>query len=225
MRKKHVDRNAYGIIGLGLFGTALALELVHAGKHVIVLDNDEEKLNGVKEDITSAHLVSAITAEVLQDSGISDCGTVVIAIGRDIESNILATLTVKEVGVPRVISKAMSDAHGRVLEKIGAEIILPERDSALRLSRSLLTLRTLDFLELENDISITEVPLPPAFAGKTIGEMDFRTSFHLNIIAITREELTFIEFDSSFTFQTGDELVVIGKNEDVSRFMKTKDSM
>ncbi len=225
MRRKQVDRNAYGIIGLGLFGTALALELVHAGKHVIVLDNDEEKLNGVKDEITSAHLVSVITGEVLQDSGISDCGTVVIAIGRDIESNILATLMVKEVGVPRVISKAMSDAHGRVLEKIGAEIILPERDSALRLSRSLLTLRTLDFLELENDISITEVPLPQIFEGKTIREMDIRNSYHLNIIAITREEHTVIEFDSSFMFQADDELVVIGKNDDVSGFLNAKDSV
>ncbi|MBN2860834.1 MAG: TrkA C-terminal domain-containing protein, partial [Sphaerochaetaceae bacterium] len=88
-----------------------------------------------------------------------------------------------------------------------------------------LTLRTLDFLELENEISITEVPLPSSLAEKTIREIDFRTRFHLNIIAITREEHTFIEFDSSFTLQTDDELVVIGKNEDVSRFVNTKESV
>ncbi len=223
MRRKNVDRNAYGIIGLGRFGAAVALELVKSGKHVIVLDNDEEKLNSVKEYITSAHLVSAITPEVLSESGISECGTVIVAIGSDIESNILATLNVIEAKVPRVISKAMSDEHGRVLEKIGAEIILPESDSALRLARSLVTVRTLDFLELEGDISITEIPLPFSFSGKTIKELDFRARHHLNIIAVTREEKTSIEIDSSFVLEEEDVLVVIGKNEDITRFMK-KDS-
>ncbi len=220
MRRRNVDRNAYGIIGLGRFGTGVALELVKSGKHVIVLDNDEEKLNSVKEYITSAHLVGTITPDVLKESGVSDCGTVIVAIGRDIESNILTTLTVIESGVPRVISKAMSDEHGRVLEKIGAQIILPESDSALRLARSLVTVRMLDFLELESDISITEIPLPSSLAGKTIGELNLRDQHHLTVIAVTREERTSIEFDSGFVLMEDDDLVVIGKNSDISTFIK-----
>ncbi len=225
MKRKYIDKNAYGIIGLGRFGMSVALELVRSGKQVVVLDNDEEKLNKVKDVITRAHLVSFLTPEVLKESGVSDCGTVIISIGSDIESNILATLNVIESGVPRVISKAMSDEHGRVLEKIGAEVILPESDSGLRLARSLVTVRTLDFLELESDISITEIPLPEAFIGKTLAEVNLRGDHHLNIIAITREEHTDIEFEPEFTFEEGDELVVVGKNEMISRFMKKNDSV
>ena len=219
MKKNQHDINAFGIIGLGRFGTALALELAKAKKRVVVLDIDEGKLGQVKDYITNAHIVSTINKEILEESGISHCGTVIVCIGKDIESNILATLHVIECEVPRVISKAMNDDHQRVLEKIGAEVILPETDSGIKLAKSLLTVRSLDFLELDDDISITEVPLSAKFDGKTIGEVNFRAKFHLNIIALTRDEKTLVEIGAETELKDLDEIVVIGKNDDISKFI------
>lgn len=214
------DPNSFGVIGLGRFGTALALELAGAGKDVVVLEIDESKLAPVKDVIEHIHPVDQITREVLEESGISHCGTVVVCIGKDIESNILVTLNVIELGVPRVIAKANSDDHGRVLEKIGAEVIYPEVDSGIRLAKSLVSLRTLDFLELEDDISVTEIKLSSRYGGKTIAGINFRNRFHLNIIALTREDKTLVDITADLTLQENDELVVIGRNEDIATFEK-----
>ena len=218
--KKKYDKNAFGIIGLGRFGTALAIELAKAKKSVIVLDIDEEKLSAVKDYITHAHIVSGINKAVLEESGISQCSTVIVCIGKDIESNILATLNVIECNVPRVIAKAMSEDHGRVLEKIGAEVVFPEVDSGVRLAKSLSTLRTLDFLELEDEMSITEISLSSVFDGKTIADLNFRAKYHLNIIAITREEKTNVNIEATMILKELDDLVVIGHNDDIANFTK-----
>lgn len=214
------DPNSFGIIGLGRFGTSLALELAEAGKDVVVLEIEESKLAPVKDVIEHVFPVDQITKDVLIDSGVAHCGTVIVCIGKDIESNILATLHVIELGIPRVIAKANSEDHGRVLEKIGAEVVFPEVESGKRLARSLISLRTLDFLELDKDISITEIKLSSRYGGKTLGEIDFRKRFHLNIIAITRKEKTIIELTADFVLQEGDEMVVIGRNEHIAMFEK-----
>lgn len=159
MKHSGHDANSFGIIGLGKFGLALAKELVKAGRDVVVLEKDESKLDVVKGMIEHLYPIEQITQDILVDTGISHCGTVVVCIGKDIESNILTTLNLLELGIPRVISKAMSEDHGRVLRKIGAEVVFPETEMGLRLARSLITLRTLDFLELAEDISIAEVLL------------------------------------------------------------------
>jgi len=218
--KKKFDKNAFGIIGLGRFGTAVAIELAKAKKSVIVLDIEEEKLATVKDYITHAHIVNGINKNVLEESGISECSTVIVCIGKDIESNILATLNVIECNVPRVIAKAMNDDHGRVLEKIGAEVIFPEVDSGIRLAKSLSTLRSLEFLELEDEISITEISLGPAFDGKSIAEVNFRAKYKLNIIALTRDEKTQVNIDANMILKELDDLVVIGHNDDIAYFAK-----
>ena len=218
MKHSGHDVNSFGIIGLGRFGTALALELVKAGKDVVVLEIDESKLNAVKDIIEHIYPVDEITQDILIDSGISHCGTVIVCIGKDIESNILVTLNVLELGVPRVIAKANSDDHGRVLKKIGAEVIYPEVEMGVRLAKSLVTLRTLDFLELDEDISISEILLSKHFDNKTVDQLNFRKRFKLNIIAITHEEKTEVDISPDTLLFTNDEIVVIGRNEDLKQF-------
>ncbi|MDD3823788.1 MAG: TrkA family potassium uptake protein [Sphaerochaetaceae bacterium] len=159
--------------------------------------------------------IEQITQDILVDTGISHCGTVVVCIGKDIESNILTTLNLLELGIPRVISKAMSEDHGRVLRKIGAEVVFPETEMGLRLARSLITLRTLDFLELAEDISIAEVLLSKHFDNKTVEQLNFRKRFKLNIIAITHENQTEVDISAETLLHANDEIVVIGRNEDL----------
>jgi trk system potassium uptake protein len=219
-KKAGHDPNSFGIIGLGRFGTSLALELVKAGKEVVVLEIDESKLYAVKGLIEHIHPVDEINPEVLLESGISHCGTVVVCIGKDIESNILATLNVIELGVPRVIAKANSEDHGRVLQKIGAEVVFPEVEMGSRLAKSLVSLRTLDFLELEDDISITEIRLSKHFENKTLHDLNFRKRYNLNIIAITHDDKTDVHIVPETVFHEGDEIVVIGQNDDIMQFEK-----
>ncbi|NCC91507.1 MAG: TrkA family potassium uptake protein, partial [Spirochaetia bacterium] len=180
--KKEFDPDAYGIIGLGRFGLSLALELTAAGKQVIVLEIEAEKLDAVKDQIENIYPVKAITADVLNESGISHCHTAIVCIGKDIESNILVTMSLLELGIPRVIAKATSPNHGKVLERIGAEAVFPEVEMGARLARSLVSTGTLDFLELCEDFSIANINLTSVFAKQTVGELNVRKRFHLNII-------------------------------------------
>jgi trk system potassium uptake protein TrkA len=216
MKHSGHDIDSFGIIGLGKFGTALAIQLVQAGKDVVVLEKDESKLDSVKSMIEHVYPVDQITEDILIDSGISHCGTVIVCIG-DIESNILVTLNLLELGIPRVISKASSDDHGRVLKKIGAEVVFPETEMGVRLAKSLVSLRTLEFLELDDDISISEIRLSQHFHEKTIEQVNIRKRFKLNIIAITHDDKTEVDITPNTILYQDDEIVVVGRNEDLHK--------
>lgn len=218
--KKEFDPDAYGIIGLGRFGLSLALELTAAGKHVIVLEIEAEKLDAVKDQIENIYPVKAITADVLNESGISHCRTVIVCIGKDIESNILVTMSLLELGIPRVIAKATSPNHGKVLERIGAEAVFPEVEMGSRLARSLVSTGTLDFLELCEDFSIANINLTSVFAKQTIAELNVRKRFHLNIIVVIRNGKAISDIDPDLTLLEDDVLVVGGTNEAIKRFEK-----
>jgi len=220
MRQIGKDSNSYGIIGLGRVGTTVVLELVQAGKEVVVLETDEAKIAAIKGKIEHIYPVDTITQEVLVESGISHCGTVIICIGSNIESSILTALNVIELGIPRVIAKANSEDHGKVLRKIGAEVVFPEIESGIRLAKSLVSMNTLDFLELDDDMSISEIRISSKFNGKTVHELNFRKRFSLNIIAIIRENKTIVTIDPEIMLHEGDEIVVVGRNEDIAQFEK-----
>lgn len=126
------------------------------------------------------------------------------------------------LGVPRVIAKAISSDQGEVLEKIGAEVVYPERDMALRLARRLLTGSVLDNISLNNNVEIAEVRLTEKSAGRSVLEMDLRRSFGLNIIALEHNGKTDTEVDPAYIFKGDEILVVIGKKENITRFEKEK---
>lgn len=216
--KKEFDPNAFGIIGLGRFGLALALELTKAGKQVIVLEIEAEKLDAVKDQIENIYPVKAITAEVLEESGISHCHTAIVCIGKDIESNILVTMSLVELGIPRVIAKATSTNHGKVLQRIGAEAVFPEVEMGNRLAHSLVSTGTLDFLELCEDFSIANIILSSAFSNQSVAQLNLRKRFHLNIIVVIRSDKAISEIGPELMLQAGDILVVGGKNEAIKKF-------
>lgn len=214
------DNNLYGVIGLGRFGTSLALELTDAGKDVIVLDIDEGKLQPLKDRIIHLYQIEQINREVLLEAGMHNCGTIIVCIGKDVESNLLATLNAIEIGVPRVIAKAMSPDHGRVLEKIGAEVVFPEVEMGARLAKSLVSKLSLDFLALKDDFSIVELELSSVFDGKTVLETDFRKKYHLNIIVVIHEDKVNGEITPDLVLHERDKIVVSGKNKAIAAFEK-----
>ena len=209
---------SYGIIGLGRFGTALARKLAEAGREVIVVDRSEYKVKELRRYTDFAYVADELTKEVLEEIGIQNCDTVVVCIGEKIDTSILVTLNVVNLGVRRVIAKAISRDQGEVLEKIGAEVVYPERDMALRLAKKMLVSSVMDSITLDNNVEISEVMVPLRVIGKSLEETRFRQKTGLNIIAIQHKGITETEISPGYIFAEGDILVVIGKSENVSRY-------
>lgn len=201
----------FGIIGIGRFGFSLAKTLIESGKDVIVLDCDENKIKNIRGFTDNAFVVNNLDKETLQETGIQNCETVFVCIGEKIDVNILTTLNVINLGVPRVISKAITYEQGCVLEKIGAQVVYPESDMAVRIANRLLNEEALEFIELNNDIHIEKIKITDRLDGKTISNSKIRDNFNLNIIALERDRNTIIEIDPSCILRKDDLLVVIGK--------------
>lgn len=212
------DSNLYGIIGVGRFGLSLAENLLKNGKTIIAIDKDQNKLYPLKTTVNQLIHLGELTKDSLKESGIGDCGTVIVCIGKDIEANILATLNAIELGVPRVYAKAISNDHGRILEKIGASVVNPEVDMGTKLAKTLSARLTLDVLPIGEDFSIIEIELNNKFANKSIQELNFRGKFGINIVAIVRDNKAngYIMPDS--ILKEKDILVISGNNHDISAF-------
>lgn len=219
MRRRE-SKIEYGIIGLGRFGMALATALAEAGREVLVVDNTESKVKQIRDIVSEAFVVEGIEREALESAGIQNCETVVVCIGEKIDTSILATLNVISMGVPRVISKATSAEHGCVLEKIGAEVVYPEKDIAIRLARRLVSPHALDFISLNDNIGVSEIRMTDVLEGKSVIDAGLRSRFGLNIVAMERGNETTIEISPSYCFRKDDIVVVIGKRENISRFEK-----
>ena len=218
---KYKSTIPFGVIGLGRFGFALAETLADMGKDVLVLDSNEDKINQIQDKVGNALVTPHLDKATLKEAGIQNCETVIVCIGEQIEISILTTLNVIELGVPRVISKAISAEHGKILKKIGAEVVYPERDRAIRLANSLTSSRTLDYIELSSKLAISEVKIPEQFDGKTIIDADLRKKFNLNIIAIVKDGEIFVDIDPDIILKENDTIVILGKKENINRFEKS----
>ena len=215
---KKIESASFGVIGLGRFGTALAQSLAESGKEVIVIDCNEDKVRELRNFTEHAFVTENLTKETLEEIGIQNCDTVIICIGEKIDTSILTTLNVVSLNVPHVIAKAISRDQGAVLEKIGAEVVYPERDMALRLGKRLVSHNFLDYISLDNEVEIQQIPVTKAMIGRSVQEMNIRQQYGLNIIAIERERVTDIKVSPQYLFNEGDIIVVIGKVENIKRF-------
>lgn len=212
----------YGVIGLGRFGTALAIALAQAGKEVIALDRSEEKIKHIRRYTDYAFVAENLSMETLREIGIQNCDVVVVCIGEKVDVSILTTMSALELGVPHVIAKATSEEQGAVLKKIGAEVVYPERDMALRLGKKLVSDNFLDFISLSNSVEIRQIPVSKNLIGKSVQESEIRRRYQLNIIAIENESGTNIEIMPEYRFRSDDILIVIGKTENMDKFEENK---
>lgn len=208
----------FGVIGLGRFGFDLAKALADAGKEVLVLDGNESKIKAIRNYTDNAFVVKSLNRETLEEAGIQNCHTVIVCIGESIDVSILTTLNVINMGVPRVISKATSYEHGQILEKLGAEVIYPEHDMAIKLANKLISSSILESIELRNDIVVSELKLTSKIAGKTVLEADLRKKYKLNIIALEHDGKATTDITPDLVLNENDKIVVVGKRLDVKRF-------
>ena len=177
----------YAVIGLGRFGTSIARTLFKLGQEVLVIDTDEERLRYVSEEVTHTLLADTTDVNVLKNIGIKNFDVVVVAIGENVQSNIMTVLLLKELGVKYVVAKALNKMQGRVLEKIGADrVVYPERDMGKRIAHNLVSANLVDFIELTQELRISEVIAQREMDGKSLKALNMRSRYNVNVILIKR---------------------------------------
>lgn len=223
-KKNNINNELYGIIGLGRFGFALAQNLVKAGKEVIVLDKNADIIKEASTFTENAFIVPNLTQQTLEEVGIQNCDTVVVCIGDKIDVSVLTTMHLINMGIPNVISKANSADQGKVLEKLGAKVVFPETDMAIRLANRLISSQIMEYISLNDEIDITELRLPEQIQNLSIKDMDIRKNYNLNIIAVKKGDNISTEITPDLILNGDDVIVVIGKNLNIKKFENSLNS-
>lgn len=221
-------RQQFAVIGLGRFGSAMAMTLTELGHDVIGIDGDEEKVRQLADTINYAIQLDATDEKALRGAGIKDVGSAVVSIGENIESSLLVVMLLREIGIGTIVAKAVTPLHGRILEKLGvSRVIFPEREMAIRVAHSLVVPNVLDYIELSRDFSIVELPAPEQFVGRTLKQLELRPRYGLTLIAVKRRgadgrETTNISPSADQTILKDDILALLGSNDRLSQLDKLK---
>jgi trk system potassium uptake protein len=208
------------VIGLGIFGSNLARELFEKGMEVIAIDKNKDIIQKIRDFSTKAVLADGTDKDVMESIGIQPDDVAIISFGEDLAASTLTTLHLKELKVKNIIVKAPNDDHKRILEKVGAnEVIIPEKEMARKVARGILAPNILDFLPVSEDYTICEIAPPPAFLGKSIGELNLRNKFHIEVIAIRDVLSDKIQMvpRANFVIKDSDVLIILGKEADVQK--------
>ncbi|WP_068773946.1 TrkA family potassium uptake protein [Paenibacillus sp. FJAT-26967] len=209
----------YAVIGLGRFGSSLSKELTELGHEVLGIDRDEEKVDEMSDILTHSVVADATDEEVLRSLGVRNFDCAIVAIGDNIQASIMAAILLKELGVKTVVAKALTDQHGKVLEKIGVDrIIFPERDMGIRVAHQLVSPNLLDFIELSKNYTIAELVVSKRIAGLTLKELDPRARYGCSIVAINKSEDMIIAPTADDILQENDVMVVIGRKDQIDDF-------
>ncbi len=204
----------FAVIGIGRFGSSLVRELTRMGNEVLAIDKDADRVNDAIEYCTHAVQADTMEESTLKALGIRNFDVVVVAIGDNIQANILTTIMLKEMGVKKIIAKAQNALHGKVLEKIGADLVIyPERDMAIKLARSLVSVNFLEQIDLSPDFGIIELFAPRAFQNRTLADLGLRKKIRVTILAIKRGNDIIVAPAPEEVFKSGDVLVALGGNE------------
>ncbi|MDU5106250.1 TrkA family potassium uptake protein [Clostridium sp.] len=206
------------IIGLGRFGSSIAKTLYSLGNDVLAIDRDEDVVQDIADSVTHAVQLDATDENALRSLGIRNFDVAVVTIGDNIQSSIMVTLLVKELGVKYIIAKGQSELHAKVLYKIGADrVILPEKDMGIRVAHNLVSANILDYIELSEDYSIMEIQVLDEWSGKTLNELKLRRKYGINVMAIKRGDEVNLSPAADDIIKENDIIVAIGSAEDLNR--------
>jgi len=212
-------KKQFGVIGLGKFGSAVALSLESLGYPVLAIDIDENAIDSIKDKVSFAEIVDATNPEALEETGIKNCDTVIIAVG-DVESSVLIALILEELGIHHIIAKANSQIHGRVLRKIGVkEVVFPEEDMGVRIANRITSANILDYIEITPEVDLLEYKvLHKDLIGKSLAELALRNRFGVTVIAIRRGDEVIVSPNAQEKFLEGDVIFIVGRTEDLVTF-------
>jgi len=211
-----VAEKSFMILGAGRFGRSIARTLYKLGNEVFVIDEDEDIIEDIADEVTHAVIGDCCDEVVLRTAGVNNFDMVIVALSEDMKSSILATVTLKELGAKYVIARATDKTHMKILEKIGADmVIMPEQEMGERLANKITSSKFLDYIELSDKYSIAEVDCPAKWVGKTFKELDVRGKHRINVIAVEHDEELMIIPGPDYRICENDIFVTIGSNDDI----------
>lgn len=214
---------SFAVIGLGRFGTNLALTLAKNDNQVLVIDKSASKVQKVSDMVSESVIGDPTDVEVLKAADVKSYDYIIVCLSENMEDSILITLELKQIGAKMVVVRAISEMHKKVLEKVGADrIVFPELDMGERLAYKLLNTNLIEFIEVSEEYSIVEIPVPKKWINKSINELNIRKVFGLNVLAvhdIKSDELV-MKITPAYVFGENQIVVILGKNEDIAQINK-----
>lgn len=218
MYRQNGKQQEFAVIGLGRFGTSLALTLVDRGYYVLGIDREQSIVQHLADQITQVIMLDSTDEDALKAVDISSFDHVIVSIGDNFECNIMTTVALRNLEVSNIVCKARTKRQRDILLRVGANhVVLPEHDAGRRLAHVLSGPGVLDQLELEPGYSITELRVPRSMVGKTIIESDLRRRCGVNLLLVKRGSSLFVSPDADYVFEQGDLLVVLGADTDIAR--------
>lgn len=209
------------LIGLGRFGSTIAIKLHELGHEVMAIDQSEERINAILPYVTSAQIGDCTSETYMQSLGVRNFDVCIVAIGDDFQSSLEITALLKDLGAPFVVSRACRDIHAKFLLRNGAdEVVYPEKETAVRTAVRCSTDHIFDFIELTPEHSIYEIPVPERWIGKTVLEIDVRKKYRFSILAIKYNDTFSPLPGADYCFKEGDILIVLGANKDIIHFTR-----
>ncbi len=210
----------FAVLGLGSFGSNVAKMLYENGNEVLAVDKDKEKIEEVKTFVSNAVHMDAADKENLLALGIQDMDVVIVSLAPEMEPSILTVLYLHEVGTGRIVAKALTEDHAKILDAVGAtEVIFPEKDMAIKTALRLSNPNILEYLPLQLGVGIQEIAPPEKFIGKSLKELDLRNKYGIEIIAVKEiipEKITYVPA-SDFVIKDSDILIIMGEDKQLSK--------
>jgi len=215
----------FAVIGLGSFGYTLAKTLYERGNEVIVVDSNAEKVEKIKAFATHIIKMDSADKENLRALGIHEMDTIVVCLGPDMESSILTVLFLKELGAKRIVAKALTEDHAKILESVGAtEVIFPERDMAIKTALKLNSPGILEYFPLTSGFVVQEIVPPKKFVSKSLRELDLRNRYGIQVVAVKEiipDEVVYIP-KADFVIKDSGTLIIIGEEKQLTNLFNKK---
>lgn len=217
-----MTKKSFAVMGLGKFGRSIVMEMMRAGADVLAIDMDEEKVKRVAEYVTCAVQADVRDPEAMNALGISNMDGVVVGMTSNLDAAIMATIYAKEAGVPYILVKAQDEIHEKILKKVGADkVIIPERESGIRVARNMVSGSFVDFIELSDRVKMIELKIKPEWIGHTLRELNLRKKHALNVIAVRQDGELLVNQDPDRPLDKDVTLLVTIDKKDMPKLLET----
>lgn len=212
------NRRQYAVLGLGVFGSTVAKTLTSYEMEVIAIDSDMKCVNRIADEVTDAIQCDITDLEQLSSTGVQDCDVAIVGMGSHLEETVMAIFNLRELGVPYIIAKAKNKRYGEIFTKVGADrVIRPEKEMGKQLAKSLLGNKIIEMFDLDSEFSIVEIEVPATWVGKDLRELNVRSKYGINVIAIRKLNQLMVSFPIEYQLDQKDHLVVIADAKTLSK--------
>ena len=204
------SKKTYAVFGLGRYGASVAEELAQSGADVIAVDSDEDAVNEAALKIPVCKCADVTDRDALMQLGIEEVDVAIIAMAQSLEASVIAIMLCKEAGVKTVVAKCASEMHGRIYKNVGADkVVLPEKESGVRLAKNLLSSGFVDLIEISDDLGVVELDVKPEWVGRSLIELNLRKKYSINVVAIKEGKTVTVTVDPEKKLTADMTLIII----------------